>query len=52
MIELWQESRSGSHAGRGFRFQDAVATEIAVRRWRGELPVERVIPEGLDDVPL
>ena len=52
MDELWAQSRSGSHAGRGFHYQDAVATEIAVRAWRGELPLARLIPEGHDDVSL
>ncbi len=52
MTDLWERSRSGSHAGRGFRFQDAVATELALRAWRGELPVRRLIPEGLEDVSL
>lgn len=50
--ELWASSRSGSNAGRGFRYQDAVATELAVRGWRGELQVQRFIPEGLEDVSL
>jgi hypothetical protein len=50
--DLWDESRSGSHAGRGFHYQDAVATELAVRGWRGELPLRRLVPEGLDDVSL
>jgi len=50
--DLWRSSRSGSHAGRGFRYQDAVATELAVRAWRGELPLERLVPEGLEDVSL
>ena len=52
MDELWARSRSGSHAGRGFRYQDAVAAEFALRAWRGELPVARLIPEGLEDVSL
>src|SRR5215212_8305821 len=50
--ELWNRSRSGSHAARGFHYQDAVAAEIAVRAWRGELPLERLIPEGQEDVSL
>lgn len=50
MDELWAKSRSGSHAGRGFHYQDAVATELAVRAWRGEVPLVRLIPEGLEDV--
>lgn len=50
--DLWARSRSGSHAGRGFQYQDAVAAELAVRAWRGELSLSRLIPEGLEDVSL
>jgi hypothetical protein len=50
--ELWAESRSGSHAGRGFHYQDAVAAELAIRAWGGELPLKRLVPEGLEDVSL
>jgi hypothetical protein len=50
--ELWTRSRSGSHAGRGFHYQDAVATELALRAWRGELAIRRIVPEGLDDTSL
>jgi|SRR5215211_7364214 len=50
MDELWAQSRAGSHAGRGFHYQDAVATELAVPAWRGELAALRLIPEGLEDV--
>ncbi|MDQ3122586.1 MAG: hypothetical protein M3Q59_08645 [Actinomycetota bacterium] len=52
MDELWARSRSGSHAGRGFHYQDAVATELALCAWRGELDLLRLIPEGLEDVSL
>jgi hypothetical protein len=52
MSRLWEKSRSGSHAGRGFHYQDAVATEFAIRAWHGQLPLARLIPEGLEDVSL
>src|SRR5215218_5909848 len=52
MSRLWERSRSGSHAGRGFHYQDAVATEFAIRAWHGQLPLARLIPEGLEDVSL
>jgi energy-coupling factor transporter ATP-binding protein EcfA2 len=52
MEDLWARSRAGSHAGRGFHYQDAVATELALRAWRGMLPVIRLIPEGLEDISL
>lgn len=44
------ENRSGSHAGRGFRYQDAVAAWLAVRAWAGIDLASLVIPEGGDDV--
>jgi hypothetical protein len=45
-------SRAGSHAGRGFRYQDAVAASLALGGWAGQLPYGLVIPEGDDDVEL
>ena len=45
-------SRAGSHAGRGFRYQDAVAASLALRGWTGQLPYGLVIPEGDDDLEL
>jgi hypothetical protein len=49
---LWNASRSGSHAGRGFHYQDAVTTELALRAWRGDFDLRRLVPEGLDDISL
>jgi hypothetical protein len=48
----WSGSRYGSHAGRGFRYQDAVAAALATQCITGEPRNETVIPEGLDDVTL
>ena len=45
-------SRAGSHAGRGFRYQDAVAANLALGGWTGQLPYGLVIPEGDDDLEL
>lgn len=45
-------SRAGSHAGRGFRYQDAVAAHLAIGGWAGLLPYGLVIPEGEDDIEL
>lgn len=45
-------SRAGSHAGRGFRYQDAAGVWLAVRCWAHELPYGAVIPEGKDDYEL
>ena len=42
--------RHGSHAGRGFRYQDAVATWLAVRVWARLDPPATIVPEGNDDV--
>lgn len=45
-------SRAGSHAGRGFRYQDAVAASLAIGSWAGQFPYGLVIPEGDDDIEL
>ncbi|RWO70233.1 MAG: hypothetical protein EOS17_14300 [Mesorhizobium sp.] len=42
--------RHGSHAGRGFRYQDAVAVMLALRVWSGLDPASIIVPEGSDDV--
>ncbi|CAI1110321.1 Uncharacterised protein [Serratia proteamaculans] len=46
------QSGAGSHAGRGFRYQDAVGVWLALRCWRQDLPYGLVIPEGRDDYEL
>jgi hypothetical protein len=51
-VSGWKESRYGSHAGRGFRYQDAVAAALATQCITGDSRIETVIPEGLDDVTL
>lgn len=43
-------SRAGAHAGRGFRYQDAVAARLAVTGWTGDCRYGLVIPEGDDDI--
>lgn len=45
-------SRAGSHAGRGFRYQDAVSVWLAVEVWAGRRPAATVIPEGGDDIEM
>ena len=47
-----QSTRAGSHAGRGFRYQDAAAAWLAVRCWNGDLPFGELTPEGRDDAEL
>lgn len=42
-------SSAGSHAGRGFRFQDSIGVWLVTRFWSGELSYGEVIPEGRDD---
>ncbi|MDD1956121.1 chaperone NapD [Pseudomonas sp. 8209] len=43
-------TRAGSHAGRGFRYQDAVAASLAVENFFGQLGYGSVVPEGGDDL--
>lgn len=45
-------SRAGSHAGRGFRYQDVVAAHLAVIGFAGNPECGMVIPEGRDDLEL
>lgn len=45
-------TRAGSHAGRGFRYQDAVAASLAVEGFVGQSGYGSVIPEGGDDLEL
>lgn len=48
--ELWATSRSGARAGRGFRFQDLVATLVVARLWSAGESTAVVTPEGFDDI--
>ncbi|QQZ41136.1 hypothetical protein IF690_24515 [Pseudomonas sp. SK3(2021)] len=50
--ELWKKTRSGARSGRGFRYQDAVATWLTVLAWRGDAAWTHLIPEGIDDLTL
>ena len=52
LADLWNTSRSGSHAGRGFRYQDTVAAHLAIQAWGGNLPIQSLVPEGLEDISL
>lgn len=42
--------RHGSHAGRGFRYQDTVTVMLALRVWAGLDRAAIIVPEGKDDV--
>lgn len=50
--ELWQKTRAGARAGRGFRYQDAVGALLAIEAWSGDEAWSAVIPEGVDDITL
>ena len=45
-------TRAGSHAGRGFRYQDAVSVWLAVEVWARRRSPATVIPEGGDDIEM
>jgi hypothetical protein len=45
-------SRAGSHAGRGFRYQDAISAWLAVEIWAERRSSAFVIPEGGDDIEI
>lgn len=50
--DLWAKTRAGARAGRGFRYQDAVCSALAVDAWAATTPWTAVVPEGLDDATL
>ena len=50
--ERWTRSRQGSHAGRGFHYQEAIATHLAILGRIGERTILSLIPEGLEDLSL
>ncbi|MFC3943722.1 dsDNA nuclease domain-containing protein [Pseudomonas gingeri] len=45
-------TRAGSHAGRGFRYQDAVAASLAVEGFVGQFGYGSIVSEGGDDLEL
>ena len=50
--QQWSSSRAGASAGRGFRYQDAMATWLALEAWAGLEDWLVVVPEGVDDITL
>ncbi|MDP9441242.1 MAG: hypothetical protein M3P34_03470 [Actinomycetota bacterium] len=46
----WRQSRSGAISGRGYHYQDAVGSWLAVRAHVGDLECDRLVPEGLEDL--
>jgi hypothetical protein len=48
--EQWRGGRSGAIAGRGYHFQDVVGAWLAARMLGGQLIVEQIVPEGLEDL--
>ncbi|WP_146243186.1 hypothetical protein [Curtobacterium sp. MCPF17_031] len=48
-VSLWNASRSGARAGRGFRYQDVMTALVIVNLWQERDNRGRVIPEGYDD---
>ncbi len=47
----WSATRAGARAGRGFRYQDAVAAFLLVDQWAKGASA-KIVPEGLDDLNL
>jgi hypothetical protein len=50
LADLWSYTGSGARAGRGFHYQDAVGAWLAGLILTQEVPVEKLVPEGLDDL--
>jgi DNA-binding transcriptional ArsR family regulator len=49
-VKLWASTRHGATAGRGFHYQDAVLAWLATRMLTGELQLDRLVPEGIEDI--
>lgn len=49
--QRWGATRAGARAGRGFRYQDAVAAALLIDHW-GQGMFAKIVPEGLDDLSL
>jgi hypothetical protein len=49
-VKLWSSTRHGATAGRGFHYQDAVLAWLGTRMLTGELQLDRLVPEGIEDV--
>ena len=47
--EMWEKSRSGAWAARGFDYQHMLSTLILVRQWAGLTPSGYFVPEGFED---
>ena len=47
--EIWEKSRGGAWAARGFDYQYMVSTLILVRQWAGLAPSGYLVPEGVED---
>ena len=46
---VWEDTRSGAWAGRGFHYQHMFSTLILVRQWAGLAPTGTLVPEGIED---
>ncbi len=49
---LWDSSRAGATAGRGFRYQDLVGAWVGLQLGVGIADGEQLTPEGLDDLTI
>lgn len=49
-IDTWMATRPGASAGRGFHYQDVVGAWLAASLLAGELAVDRIVPEGNEDL--
>ena len=47
---LWSVTRAGARSGRGYHYQDAVGAWLCGRALSGDLAVERIVPEGFEDL--
>ena len=49
LSDLWDSTRSGAWAGRGFHYQYLFSAHILIRQMMGLLPIGSLVPEGTED---
>jgi len=50
--DVWDCSRAGARAGRGFHYQHLVVVHVLLLQWAKKIRIGSIVPEGLEDFTL
>jgi hypothetical protein len=50
--DVWDNSRAGARAGRGFHYQHLVVVHVLLLQWAKKIRLGSIVPEGLEDFTL